>query len=207
MAKDRSADELVTRLARAAVAELAPAELELFEETSAAYFSAPAAVRGTAARPEPLGMGVELVEAVLSGVALSVATEVVTRLGLRAAGGVGQRLRPRLSRVFRRSRPAVADGPDPAAGPAPLAALGPAETVTLRRVAVDRARALGLDEARSGLLADAILGALAAGAADAAATPAAPAAGSGTAPPAGTTSPAGTGGGPDGRPGPAVEGS
>ncbi|MFJ8584047.1 hypothetical protein ACIRD2_05245 [Streptomyces sp. NPDC093595] len=114
-----NADALAVGLARQAVAEIAPDELTLFEETSAAFLaSRGAAAYRRRARREPLAMGIEIVGEVVTGVALAVAVEVVRHATFQAAEAVGTRARPRLARWFRR-RGARADGPtgtDPGAG-------------------------------------------------------------------------------------------
>jgi hypothetical protein len=129
-------DALAVELARQAVAEVAPDELTLFEETSTAFLaSRGAAVYRRRARREPLAMGVEIVGEVVTGVALAVAVEVVRHATFQAAEAVGTRARPRLARWFRR-RGTRADGPagtdpgagaDAGAGPegGPLAGAGP----------------------------------------------------------------------------------
>ncbi|MDX3853471.1 hypothetical protein [Streptomyces sp. AK02-01A] len=164
-------DELSVRLARNAVAELAPGELNLFEETTADFFTVPHAARQAPVRAEPLGMGVETIGVLITTVALAASVEVVKQLSVQAVDAAGERMRPWITRWFRRRR----SGPEPdplpiapvrpggtaASGPpTALPALPPEELLRLRGIAVVRAKALGLPEERAELLADAIIGGL-----------------------------------------------
>ncbi|MFK0256348.1 hypothetical protein [Streptomyces sp. NPDC090445] len=109
-------DALAVGLARKAVAEIAPDELILFEETSTAFLASRRAVTQRRRGREPLGMGVEIVGELLTGVALAVAVEVVRHAAVSAAGLVGARARPRLARWFRRRSSRRGSEPTPQPG-------------------------------------------------------------------------------------------
>ncbi|MFJ5535231.1 hypothetical protein [Streptomyces sp. NPDC093261] len=171
--------EWARELARAAVRRLAPHELELFEETADVYFEDPG---GTAARtrPEPLGIGIEVIAAgAWTLFALPVATAVAGNLATDALReGRGRRWWPR--RRSRTDNPAGGGrpervSPDEAAtsptGPADgtnvaRGTVGPIEPGELRstdfelirEVAYGRGVALGLPAGQARLLADAIVG-------------------------------------------------
>lgn len=149
--------ELAVRLARAGVARTAPAELDLFDETAAAFFATRGGARVAARRDEPLGMGLETVEILVSGAALAAAVEVVKHLSVKAVDAVSGRAWLWLRRLFRRGdTPARA-----AAVEAPMLVMHSEEFTRLRVIAKQRAELFGLDADRAGLLAEAILGALA----------------------------------------------
>ncbi|HZV51001.1 MAG TPA: hypothetical protein VFD49_14675 [Candidatus Dormibacteraeota bacterium] len=142
---DAERRDLAARLARAAVARLAPEE-------------APLAEAGLGATPAPgggeevLGFGLEVALPLLTPVALAVAQEVARCVGDQLGAAV--RRRRRLAGWLRRGRPDR--GPRPARPP-----LTPAQLAEVRRLARERARALGLSESRAGALADAIVASLA----------------------------------------------
>jgi hypothetical protein len=147
--------ELAVRLARAGVARTAPMELDLFDETAAAFFDTGGAARVAARHDELLGMGLETVEILISGAALAAAVEVVKHLSVQAVDAASRRAFSRLRRLFRRDTPARS------AVEAPARALPPEEFTRLRAIAEQRAQRFGLDADRAGLLAEAIVGALA----------------------------------------------
>ncbi|MFF1508888.1 hypothetical protein [Streptomyces sp. NPDC058326] len=100
-------DARAAALARRAVTEIAPDELALFDETAAAYFARPPGPsRAAGSHPvrEPLGMGIEIVGELLTGVALAVSVEVLRQLSTDAGQALAERSTPRLRRLFRRNR-------------------------------------------------------------------------------------------------------
>ncbi|MFD8597100.1 hypothetical protein ACFV1L_19070 [Kitasatospora sp. NPDC059646] len=155
--------ERTRELAREAVRRLAPHELELFEETADVYFEDPAGTLARA-RPEPLGIGLEVVAAgAWTLFALPVAASVAGNLATEALReGRGRRWWPR--RRARSDGAAATEGPpavpDPQAlpGPAAPAELAAADLELIHRVAVGRGLALGLPVEQARLLADAIVG-------------------------------------------------
>ena len=143
MADILSAAELGRRL----VAELAPAELPLFEQTWQVLGRHPE--RRSRRREEPLGFGLPesgeaLVTAVVSGVVSTVLTDLSKDFGSRSVRLLA-RLRRRPARTL----------------PNPLPPL-PAQRLTeIRRLAYDKARKLGMSDAKANVLADALISELA----------------------------------------------
>ncbi|MCX5199363.1 hypothetical protein OOK31_36755 [Streptomyces sp. NBC_00249] len=140
--------EQTARLARSAVADLAPEELELFEQTAEAFFARPVPRRAVTVQ-DPVGMGLETVVGVLSGVALAVTTSVLQHVAVQTADRTRNMFR------FRRRREAVQSVPDPDPEPVSGAQLG-----KLRELAQKRGMELGLSAERAELLADALVGGL-----------------------------------------------
>ncbi|MFD6231333.1 hypothetical protein ACFWFZ_31405 [Streptomyces sp. NPDC060232] len=144
--------ERTARLARSAVADIAPDELELFDQTAQAFFARPVPRRAVTLQ-DPAGMGLESVVGVLSGVALAVATSVLQHIAVQTAD--------RTRSVFRlgRRREAAPSAPNPE--PVSVTRLG-----ELRELARKRGMELGLSADRAELLADALVGGLALSAQD-----------------------------------------
>ncbi|MFD6182957.1 hypothetical protein [Streptomyces goshikiensis] len=139
--------EQTVRLARSAVADTAPEELELFDQTAEAFFARPVPRRAVTAQ-DPVGMGLETVVGVLSGVALAVTTSVLQHVAVQTADRTRNMFR------FRRRRESARPAPNPE--PASAAQWG-----TLRELAQKRGMELGLSAERAELLADALVGGLA----------------------------------------------
>jgi hypothetical protein len=139
--------EHTARLARSAVADIAPEELELFDQTAEAFFARPVP-RRLVTLQDPVGMGLETVVGVLSGVALAVATSVLQHIAVQTADRT-------TNRWFRFGRRREAQSiPD-------LDALSDAHLGKLRELAQKRGVELGLPAERAELLADALIGGLA----------------------------------------------
>jgi hypothetical protein len=140
-------DALAADLGRSLVAQLAPAELPLFDQTWQALGRNPR--RRGRRREEPLGFGLpEASEVLVTAVASGVVTSVLQDLG-KDFGSWSVRL---LARVRRRPAAAVPD---------PLPPL-PAERLRqIRQTAYRKARKLGMPEAQAEALADALIADLA----------------------------------------------
>lgn len=159
-------DVLVTRLARAAVAQAAPEELPLFRATSEAYFNDPDSLERQASGDDMLGFGVGEALVLVTPIALSVAREVLdfvvdeVRARARDAG------KEAIDRLVERLR---GDGDEHAAGraapPAPTADDVPGLTVEqlrqVRALAVEKAQQFALPPEKVTLLADSLVGSLA----------------------------------------------
>jgi hypothetical protein len=148
---DEPENETIVRVARDAVAELAPEELAGFDATAEAYLAAPSRVRRRRTKDDPLGFGVEEVSVLLSPVALAMAQSTldsiaqdVARSSVTAVGARLRRLLPRRSKTPQVSTP-----------------LNRGQMADLRSAAIEKGRQLGLDDQRAALLADAIIGRLA----------------------------------------------
>lgn len=138
--------EQTARLARSAVADIAPEELELFDQTAEAFFARPVPRRAVTVQ-DPVGMGLETVVGVLSGVALAVATSVLQQ--------VAGQMADRTTNWFRFGRRREAQ-------PVPeLEPVSGAHLSKLRELAQKRGMDLGLSADRANLLADALVGGLA----------------------------------------------
>ncbi|MER5850715.1 hypothetical protein ABT126_27740 [Streptomyces sp. NPDC002012] len=143
--------EQTARVARSAVADIAPEELELFDETAEAFFARPVPRRAVTLQ-DPVGMGLETVVGVLSGVALAVTTSVLQHIAVQTTDRTANWFR------FGRRRQARSV---PDLEPVPDAHLG-----KLRELAQKRGMELGLSAERAELLADALVGGLARSAQD-----------------------------------------
>ncbi|MEC3976972.1 hypothetical protein [Amycolatopsis sp. H20-H5] len=139
MSDSQVSDEFVVESARKVVASLAPEELPLFDPVSQAYLRDPRKVLGDRGRPGAvLGSGIDVTIAVLSPVALAVATAVGQQLVDKASGAVvkgGTRL---LGRLRGKNKPGE------------RTRITRIQLDELRELAVERARELGLpdEEAR-----------------------------------------------------------
>jgi hypothetical protein len=160
-------DDLVTELARDAVARTAPEELPLFRAASAAYLEDPeAAAAGTGARGDALGFGAEAAMALVTPVALAVSTDVLRFLraevakhareqGADAIAGVVRKLFKRF-----RDEDEIATAVGDAQPDTALPGLSPEQLEEVHRIAVEKARSLRLSSERAELLADSIVGEL-----------------------------------------------
>lgn len=158
---DRVVDEALVRdLARKLLRETAPEELPLLRAASERYFADPeGALRKRRQEQEVLGFGGEAVVALLTPIALTVATDVLSHFATEFAKGAGSRgvvsIRAALRRLFRL-------GPaDAGTATAEVPPITPEQLLLVRRSAFDRAVALDLPESKANLLADALVGSLA----------------------------------------------
>lgn len=165
--------QLAVELAEAVLAQTAPEELDLLEETSAEYFADPEGVLRPRRTDESVGFGVDL--ALLTPYVLAVLAPVVQFLLGLAREALKDELKPTLATwvrgVIRRVIPGAATPAAPGAGtpagpgagtPAGPAgqtpALTPDQARTVRDIAFRRARDLGIEGPRAALLADAVAG-------------------------------------------------
>ncbi|WP_157440131.1 hypothetical protein [Actinokineospora inagensis] len=136
-------EDFVVSTARAVVTAVAPDELALFGPISAAYSRAPEKVAARRGRPgEVLGSGIDVVVALVSPVALAVATATYNRLVDRAGDAVVDAGGKLWKRARDRARPAVeiTDG----------------QLAELHRMAHEKALELGLSEEQATRVADAL---------------------------------------------------
>jgi hypothetical protein len=165
MARDKAAtrsgldQQLATELAELVLAQVAPEELVILDDTAWDYFADPRATLDPRRRDEPLGFGVDVT--LVCPYVLAVAGPVVTYLGSLVADGVHDAatsvIADRVRRLFRRPVSGYAAS---IAGAAPEVALTPEQGRRIRGTTLERARALGLPDAQAGVLADAIVGSL-----------------------------------------------
>jgi hypothetical protein len=149
MADDQQSLDLQVELTAAVLAQKAPDELVLLEETSAEFFDDPEAALSPA-REESVGFGVEIV--FLTPFILAIARPVVDFLLELAAEATQDAVKPSAVAWVRKLFRLEQDQ----AGPA--AALTADQLRTVRQIAYSKAQALGLEEGRAAELADAIAG-------------------------------------------------
>jgi hypothetical protein len=138
-------DDFVVATARTVVADLAPDELALFDPISQAYLRDPKKVLADRGRPGAvLGSGIDVAVALVSPVALAIASAVYDRLIEKAGEAVvegGGRLLKRLGRKKNAAfRPEITA----------------AQLDELRGLAVERAKELGLADEEAERVADAM---------------------------------------------------
>ena len=151
-------EELVRELARTILAQAAPEELVLFDETAADYFADPQAVLDPRRRDEAVGFGLDL--ALLTPYVLAVASPVLAFLVQTVAGVVKEEAQPLVRRWVKRLFRSGADAAEPSAAAEPVPALTPEQTTRVRDIARARAVDLGLPEEQARLLADSVVGGL-----------------------------------------------
>lgn len=142
--------EFGTDLAKDAVAEVSPGELDLFDEVADEYWADPVAAVAADRRDEQLGFGIDL--ALLAPFAISIAVAVGQYLfGIltdAVAGEAKTAVAAKLRALLRKK------------GEPEAPQLTPAQFAQVRSVAVDAAGRLGLATDTARLLADAIVGGL-----------------------------------------------
>lgn len=138
-------DDFVVATARAVVADVAPDELALFDPVSRAYLRDPKKVLSDRSRPGAvLGSGIDVAIALVSPVALAVASAAYDHLVSKAGEAVvegGGRLLKRLGRKKNAAfRPEITS----------------AQLDELRELAVERVKELGLSDEEANRIADAM---------------------------------------------------
>ncbi|MFI0929970.1 hypothetical protein ACH4TP_39525 [Streptomyces sp. NPDC021012] len=162
-----------TRLARRAVDAAAPHELPQFRMTAEAFHASPAKDRlWPAHRDEPLGIGLDVVAALISTAALSAAVQVLDHIAQQSTADAVDTTRNRLlPRLFRRRRLRRALVPtegateepteEPAATPAEAERLTAEQLTLLREVALRAALRWRVPEEQAWAIADGIVAELA----------------------------------------------
>jgi hypothetical protein len=155
---DPAEQQLVTELARAQVAQLAPKELPLFRPTCNAYFQDPEAALQGAFNDETLGFGAEAGLSFLTPIILAVTTQVVTFLLAEvkksAQAEASAAIQDLVKRLFKGLR-----APEQQADPT-VPQLTRDQLQQVRSLAFEKARQLHLPEAKAALLADSLAGSL-----------------------------------------------
>ena len=147
---------IVREIAYRAVANTAPEELAVFDDTAADFFDDPASALDPKKRDEAVGFGLEI--ALLTPYVIEAAIAAVRALGsivMGAVKGEGEQY----TRSLIRSLFHLPDPDGKPTSPAPLP-LNPQQAQCVHDVALSRARTLGLAEAQASILADAITGGL-----------------------------------------------
>ena len=169
----RSEDQaLISELSQSVLAQAAPDELAVFDDTASEYFADPAGTLRPHGRDEPVGFGIDL--ALLTPYVLAVATPVIQLIVGMVSDAVHTDSRsvlaPLVRRLLRLPEPAAA-GPDDSSshrdGPGDTGhddgaprALTTEQARQIHEVALERGRTLGLDDDRAAMLADAVVGGL-----------------------------------------------
>lgn len=141
---------LIAELTELALAQAAPDELAVFEETTEEYFTDPQGAVSAAAKGQAVGFGLEL--AMITPAALSVGSVVVQALisivSERTLTAGARTVSSQVRRLLRK------EDPDP------QLVLTREQAGRLRQVALAQAAALGLPETQATLIADSFVGAL-----------------------------------------------
>ncbi|MGW5240558.1 hypothetical protein ACWEOW_16635 [Monashia sp. NPDC004114] len=173
-APDRARPEdraLISVLAQSVLAQAAPDELPVFDETAEDYFDDPAATLRPHGRDEPVGFGIDI--ALLTPYVLAVATPVIQLIVGLVSDAVHTDSRsvlaPLVRRLLRLPEPSAEGAADAGAGAAATAAASAGEAPLaltteqarqIHDVALERGRSLGLVDELAALLADAVVGGL-----------------------------------------------
>lgn len=149
--------ELITAIARDAIAEVSPSELPVFPAVQRAYFQRGGAGAVSSEGETDLGFGLGAEATALVPAALAVATSVfsfaATQIGEAAKKEGSAVVSEHVRSLFKRFHTGKPDAP---------AGLSAAQLAQVRAIAHDKARALKVPEEKATLLADAIIGSLAA---------------------------------------------
>jgi hypothetical protein len=148
--------DLVEEFAKQVLADVAPEELAIFDETAEEYHQDPQGVLSAEGRDEAVGFGLDI--ALLTPYVLAVAGAVVSFLVDTIGDAAKEESKPVISdwvhRLFRRGHS------DEKAHEEPAANLSPEQAAQVRQVALARAHDLKLSDEKARLLADAIVGGL-----------------------------------------------
>lgn len=157
--------DLVEELARQALADVAPEELAIFDETAEEYHQDPEGVLTASGRDEAVGFGLDL--ALLTPYLLAMSGAVLSYLVNTVGKAAKKESDPLISdwvhRLFRRGhrKPEAGDTDQQSStSEEPEVHLSAAEVEEVREVALARAHDLKLPAAQARLLADAIVGGL-----------------------------------------------
>ena len=141
---------LIAELTEMALAQAAPDELVVFDETAEEYFADPQAAISAAAKGQAVGFGLEL--AMITPAALAVGSVVMQALisivSERTLTAGARTVSSQVRRLMRKEEPN------------PEITLTREQAGRVRQVALDQAAALGLPEAQALLLADSFVGAI-----------------------------------------------
>lgn len=147
MDEDRA---LIAEMAQMALAQAAPDELAVFDETADEYFADPERAVSAANKGQAVGFGLEL--AMVTPIALAVGSTFVQALisivSERTLTAGARTVTSQVRRLLRSERPD------------PQFMLTAEQAGRLRQTAMAKAQALGLPEMQAALLADSFVGAL-----------------------------------------------
>lgn len=149
---------LVKELAEMVVANAAPDELALFEETAQEYFANPNRVLEARGRDEAVGFGLDV--AMLTPYVLAAVGPVVSFLVSTVADSVKDELKPRVAAMVRalfRSNAGATTGVTTDRPPS-MPKLTPDQARQVRDITRQRALGLGLPASTAAVLADSVVG-------------------------------------------------
>ena len=154
---------LLEEFAKQVLAEVAPEELAIFDETAQEYHEDPQGVLSARGRDEAVGFGLDL--AMLTPYVLAVSGPVLAYLLKTVSDAAKKESQPLIAdwvhRLFRHGHRDQKADPDKKAEPAePQVTISPEEAARVREVALARAHDLKLPDEKARLLADAIVGGL-----------------------------------------------
>jgi hypothetical protein len=150
----KRADELNFELARAAVAQLAPAELPVLDGLGLDFIEAASAPR---AGDGALGFDVQqLTFAVVASQCAVASGAVIMKFFESLASESATSAAKGIANALKKRRGAPTTGGPRAAAPR----LDPGQLAAVRKTAFDKAQQSGLSEAQAGLMADALIGSL-----------------------------------------------
>lgn len=151
---------LVDEFAKQVLADVAPEELAIFDETAEEYHQDPQGVLSASGRDEAIGFGLDL--AMLTPYVLAVAGSVLGFLLDTVGDAAKTESKPIITdlvhRLFRRGKDDQKGKPETPDEPTP--GLSAEQAAQVREVAMARAHDLKLPESKARLLADAIVGGL-----------------------------------------------
>ena len=148
--KDKELRETIDEVSYNLISNLAPEEIEMFDEISEAYFSDPAFFEMRKSNDDPVGFGIESMTDMLSPAAFSVVTTVVTYIAGEAfgaaKGALTDELKSRIKSLFNKK----SEKKD-------VTALTPEQLKEVHDKAVSRGMELRLSEEQPNNLANALI--------------------------------------------------
>ncbi len=153
---------LLEEFAKQVLAEVAPEELAIFDETAQEYHEDPRGVLSASGRDEAVGFGLDL--AMLTPYVLALSGPVLAYLLKTVGDAAKKESQPLIAdwvhRLFRHGHGDQKADPDRQAEPDRPVTISPEEAAQVREVALARAHDLKLPDEKARLLADAIVGGL-----------------------------------------------
>jgi hypothetical protein len=152
---------MVEEFAKQVLADVAPEELAIFDETAQEYHEDPQGVLSASGRDEAVGFGLDI--ALLTPYVLAVSGPVLAYLLKTVSDAAKKESQPLIAewvhRLFRRGH-GDEKGEEKTKADEPEATISPEEAAQVREVALARAHDLKLPDEKARLLADAIVGGL-----------------------------------------------
>ena len=148
--KDKEIRETINEISYNIINDIAPEEIDMFEEISEAYFSDPAVFEKKKSGDDPIGFGIEGIMEMFSPAVMTVVTTVVTYIATEAfgaaKGALTDELKAKIKSLFNKKAEKKDD-----------AALTPEQLKTVHEKAVSRGISLNLSEEQANNLANALI--------------------------------------------------